>query len=333
MARRRRHNITQKVATNREALLELAKTILSESKYVDFKAEFDPESPRDWCEIIKDIVAMTNTGGGLIIVGLTDAGKSAGTKIKGVLDLDPAQVTDRIARYVGKQFSDFEIVSVDRRDGAVAALVIGGSSLPLVFVKPGTYAVEDAKQQQRTAFSQGTVYFRHGAKSEPGTTDDLRRALEREISRVKSSWLKNIKKVVKAPAGHVVYTAAPALSVTANSSRSAMAVKITADEQAPAFRPEHADEYWPFRQTAVVEAVNFRLQGKVRITGHDILCIRKVLDLEEKHPDFIYRPFKRVPPQYNDAFIEWLVQSYDHDRRFFDSAREQYQQIMRRGRP
>ena len=43
-----------------------------ESGSVDFKASFDPKSTQDWCELIKDIIAMTNSGGGTIIIGVAD---------------------------------------------------------------------------------------------------------------------------------------------------------------------------------------------------------------------------------------------------------------------
>jgi len=36
-----------------------------ESKYVDFKRKFDPANPGEWCELIKDMVAMANSGGAL----------------------------------------------------------------------------------------------------------------------------------------------------------------------------------------------------------------------------------------------------------------------------
>ena len=193
----------------------------------------------------------------------------------------------------------------------------------MVFVRPGTYPTEDGKQ--RTAFAQGTVYFRHGAKSEPGTTDDLRKALEREISNVKKSWLKGIKKVVRAPKGHVVYTAEPSLAAMAESKR--LPVRITADENASTFRPESGDDYWPYRQKDLLKSVNDRLKPRLTITGHDILSVRKVFEIEKKHPDFVYRPFKLVSPQYNELFADWLVGNYEKDNQFFAKARELYKQM------
>jgi hypothetical protein len=35
-----------------------------ESTTLDFKSSFDPDSKQDWCELIKDMLAMSNSGGG-----------------------------------------------------------------------------------------------------------------------------------------------------------------------------------------------------------------------------------------------------------------------------
>jgi hypothetical protein len=40
-----------------------------ESKRVDFKKSFDIASTGEWCEMIKDIVTMANSGSGAIVVG------------------------------------------------------------------------------------------------------------------------------------------------------------------------------------------------------------------------------------------------------------------------
>jgi predicted HTH transcriptional regulator len=66
-----------------------------ESKTIDFKRTFNPDQGADWCELVKDIVAMANSGGGYIIVGVNDDGSSAGDAYcEALLGLDPAQLTD-----------------------------------------------------------------------------------------------------------------------------------------------------------------------------------------------------------------------------------------------
>jgi hypothetical protein len=71
----------------------------SESRTVDFKSKFDPGCAGDWCELVKDVVAIANSGGGSILIGVDDDGKCCGpaasTKL---LCLDPAVITDKVAK-------------------------------------------------------------------------------------------------------------------------------------------------------------------------------------------------------------------------------------------
>jgi hypothetical protein len=43
------------------------------------------------------------------------------------------------------------------------------------------------------------VYFRHGAKSEPATTADLREFVDRRVEEVRQVWIGRIRLVVEAP--------------------------------------------------------------------------------------------------------------------------------------
>jgi hypothetical protein len=58
--------------------LEDALVLPHETASADFKSSFDPSSGAEWMEILKDIVAMANSGGGLITVGLDDHGVPCG---------------------------------------------------------------------------------------------------------------------------------------------------------------------------------------------------------------------------------------------------------------
>jgi len=86
-------------------------------------------------------------------------------------------------KYTGVQFDGFSLIEAQRNGLPVAVLAIGESASTMAFERVGTYPLADGKQ--RTAFSQGTVYVRHGAKSEPATTEDLRRIIERRIQAVR----------------------------------------------------------------------------------------------------------------------------------------------------
>jgi hypothetical protein len=180
------------------SLIEKALAAKRESKHIEFKEGFDPSSGHDWCESIKDIVALANSGGGILIFGLTSRGAPIERPI-GIAGTDPADISNRLRNYVGSVELLFEIVELAKEGHQLIGLLIQPAPLPIVFVKPGTYA--DGKGGQKTAFSQGTIYFRHGAKSEPGSSDDVREVFERQLESVRRAWTKSVRRVIEAPPG------------------------------------------------------------------------------------------------------------------------------------
>jgi hypothetical protein len=52
--------------------------------------------------------------------------------------------------------------------------------------------------KQPFARGAGAVYFRHGAKSEPATTEDLRNVIGRRVEDIRNSRLGGIMKLVTA---------------------------------------------------------------------------------------------------------------------------------------
>lgn len=230
------------IEKNRDKILNKAISTKRESKYVDFKEKFDPNDARDWCGIVKDIVAMANSGGGIIIIGLKNNGSPSGTDVSTIFQIDPAEITDKIAKYTGEQFGEFTIQEAYREGCKIAIWQISGISIPMIFTSPGTYDIGDGKP--KTAFSQGSVYFRHGAKSEPGNANDLRKSLERELTRIRKSWLKDIRKVIHAPIGEVE----PDL-------RSAQPIRVVDDLSAPAYRQVWDESAYQSPQEMVVGAL------------------------------------------------------------------------------
>lgn len=53
-----------------EKIIEIALIANSETAEIEFKEYFDLTSAQDWCEIVKDIISIANTDGGIIIFGL-----------------------------------------------------------------------------------------------------------------------------------------------------------------------------------------------------------------------------------------------------------------------
>ena len=138
----------------------------SESDSVEYKASFDADASAEWLEIIKDVIALANSGGGAIIFGVDDSGQVNDFDCTALDNLDPADLTNKTYKYTGQQFTSFKLIKFEKDSKRLFAMLIDEVAVPVVFSKPGTYDVGGGKQ--KTAFSGGTVYFRHGAKSEPG---------------------------------------------------------------------------------------------------------------------------------------------------------------------
>jgi len=303
------------------SLIEKALAVDRESKYIEFKSMFDAVSNQDWCEVIKDIVALSNSGGGVIIFGLESDGSPSGSDVSIIADLDPADLTNKIVKYTGEQFSGLNVSRQQKNGAQIVAMEIEGSRIPIVFRKPGTYALDNDKQ--KTAFKEGAVYFRHGAKSAPGNSSDLRRALEKELDRVKKSWLSDIGKVVKAPADSEVIVVSQDARRSAGGA--AAMVRLTTDPNAPTVGQLDPDVTHPYRQKELIEKIRERLPEGVLFNSYDATSIWYAHDIAE-HPEFFYDS-KFGTTQYSDAYVDWIMNSYTEDNNFFGNSRERHYEI------
>ena len=294
-----------------------------ESKYFDFKESINLVQTRDWCEIVKDIAAMANSGGGCILFGVANNGDISGWNVDPVLNLDPAVITDQMNKYTGDQFSDFELQSLQKNDKKIAALVIESAQQPLIFIRPGTYDVGEGKQ--KNAFAQGTIYFRHGAKSEPGNSRDLMGFLDRKMDEIRKSWLGNIRKVVNAPRGHKISILPP--TIIESNDPSAVPIRITDDPHAPAYKKLNPNITHPHRQKEVITIFNQKVEGQKKINAYDVVCVRKIYHIDDKYPDFFYKP-KFASPQYSENFVNWLLDMNKKDPQFFDNAKATIRKIQ-----
>ena len=292
-----------------------------ESKYIEFKESFDPSSRQEWCELIKDLVAISNSGGGIIVIGVDNRGNPAGSDVSAALALDPADLANKIHRYTSVHFSEFTTDEAEKNAQKIAVIGIGASFIPLVFTQPGTYPIAGGKQ--KSAFSLGAVYFRHGAKSEPGTTDDLRLALNRQLERIRKEWLSGVRKVVQAVPGSAIHVLPP--EVRASDSLDATPIRIVDDPNAPAYRQVDPNITHPLRQMDVIAEVKKHLPEDQVFNSHDAIAIRRVYDINN-NPNFYYKPNFGVP-QYTRGFVEWIIKKYKQNKRFFVEARNAYAEM------
>jgi hypothetical protein len=302
----------------KDALISKAIAARRESRHIEFKESFDVDSRRDWCEIIKDVVAMANSGGGLIIFGADSKGSPVSFDSSSLASIDPATVADRVHSYTESHAVEIEIVDVKRGSRSLVGWLVAPSATPLVFTKPGTSPV-DAKKQH-TSFGIGTVYFRHGAKSEPGTTEDIARAFEDRLETIRKEWTAGVRKIVQAPAGSRVSVLPP--EVREVSVSDAIPIRVTDDPSAPAYRVVDPDVTHPHRQTELIAEVRKKLPQGVNCNGFDITSVRRVHRTDERK-DFTHKP-RFATRQYSQAFVEWLAAKATADPEFFEKARAEY---------
>ncbi len=300
--------------------LERAKKAKRESKYIDFKRSFSPQSQADWCEILKDIVAMSNSGGGCIVFGINnDLTPYDDCDVPTIRAIDPAVLVDKINKYTGVVFDGVTIETVMRGNQEFVTFLVEQSEFPIIFSKVGTYSLGDGKQ--KNAFSQGTLYVRHGAKSEPAVTDDVRCIFERKLEETRKAWAEGVRQVTEAPIGSqidVVYSEYE----DANSSVPTT-IRLVNDPSAPAFRQVSIDDTHPFRQTELIKRVNALLKS-IKINSYDIQSIRHAYNIDD------IQEFKAQPrygsAQYSDDFAHWIVDQYKNNPKFFNECRTQLYQ-------
>jgi hypothetical protein len=278
-----------------DALLRRAAEAKRGSRRVALRGAFDPESDADWHELVVDLTALANSGGGVAVV---DA------------DVDVADLARRVEHEAGVGFRTLDVQRVSRNGAWMTAVVA------------------DAAEDTPLLVDQ-QAYFRHGAKSKPATASDLRTFLERRLDLVRRQWLRSIREVLVAPRGArvaVVHTdetdehGVPTL------------IRLSSDPNAPLYGKLDPDRTHPYRQTEAIAEANRRLPEDVEINPYDVLSVRRVHEInEETRPEFTHVP-KFGSPQYSEAFVEWLVEQYRRDPEFFAQAKAQYTGTVRRRR-
>ena len=132
-------------------LLERALLATRASRRIELKETLDLDE--------RDVAAMANSGGGVILFGVDRHGEPTGAELASIL---PPQ--------------SVETVKFGKR---VLAMIISEAPTPIV--------------------CDGVVYVRRGARTVPATTEELARMVQRRVDEARREWLGAVRRVVKEP--------------------------------------------------------------------------------------------------------------------------------------
>jgi len=173
----------------------------SESAKLDYKSEYDPSDTTHKVKLAKHVLAMANTAGGYVVVGVHDDGQRRGLYKAAVDRIDEAVVRSQIAGYTSVPIPLFVAKPIEHE----------GLTFAIVTVLPVTHtivvAVADGNSPDKTLFRKGDVLVRHGSASERWTHNDAEFMLQRIVNTRKEEWLRefghDLARLVRLPGASV----------------------------------------------------------------------------------------------------------------------------------
>lgn len=181
-----------------------------ESKSHDFKLLFDPADEKAKIDLVKNLVAMANAGGGGITFGRNE------TDVPG-LDplvlkvLDSARLTDLVNRFTPPNsiILSHEIDPLENSSKIVIIVHVEGVQYPVVMTKKGDWKGMQTQKGDRPLFLEGDIWTRHSSKTERITYGDLRSWIDLARNDERDRMLRNLERLVRLPEGAEVQIVLP----------------------------------------------------------------------------------------------------------------------------
>lgn len=240
----------------------------------------------EWLTLVRDIVALANSGGGVVLFGVTRTGDASGDDLSSLPDI--ARIVRGVAEWTGGDFDDFEFVDATKQGKIVRALVVGDSPTPL-------------------ASPEGIVYVRRGPRTVPASTAEIAASIERHVRTAQREWLTAVRRAIRAPAQPEISGPVP--------------IRVVHDTSAPAYRVVDYDKTHPYRQKELLAAFRHQVPDRP-VNQFDLLAVRHTHHTDDR-PDFSHQSLFGTR-QYSQKFLDWLVDAARRDPQFFERARAEY---------
>lgn len=285
-----------------------------QSKHVALRAGFDPAAEEDWCGLVLDLVAMANTDGGALVLGLGPDGSTVGLEPAVFHALDRASVIARVKEHTRYDFPELTLRRCEKDGEALLAFVLERSLVPIPFTK--AFACGAEGRRRAVTISPGAVYVRRGGRSVPAKREDLASAIRRRIDEERGAWRQRLRDFIRIPAS--VRVSAGIGDVQQVTDPGAPAIRLVDEPDAPAYRLENPDSVYPYRQKELIARLRELLPEGMKVTAHTLLTINWAHRTRER-PEWTYHP-KFGSVQYNEAFARWIVEQVEQDPQFLEKA-------------
>lgn len=153
-----------------EEIDELVREHMSERQHLEFKITLNHQDDSDRLELLRDIVSLTNAGGGYLIIGIRDDGKGRAQKY------EPAMIGDR--QKIKQAITSLCLDHIrDRIDGLEIRLrTVKGNPLVIMRIPSSARVPHMVTFQHRTDF-----YTRYEDGKKEMTLSEIREALNQDI--------------------------------------------------------------------------------------------------------------------------------------------------------
>ncbi len=163
----------------------------------DYKLYFDVSNGKAKVDLVKNIVAIANSGGGKIIFGRSET-EIVGVEQDVVNALDSAKLDDFIYKFtqpVRVQLGhNIEKLSNGKY---LVEITIESVKYPIVFSKQGSWS--NMTSNEREVFFEGDIWVRHSSKTEKVTYEDIREIIERGRQEEREKLLSQIQRIATLP--------------------------------------------------------------------------------------------------------------------------------------
>ncbi|MGP8163434.1 MAG: helix-turn-helix domain-containing protein [Acidimicrobiales bacterium] len=173
-----------------------------ETRTVELMSRYDQGSAADRLGLVKEVVALANSGGGEIRLGVEEHGDGRpGIVVVSRAHFDAASLRDLVDRYIAPDHIEVaaRFEDADRSDQHVVVIEVAPHETPpVVFSRDGKYRAEG---KDVAIFQRHTVVSRRGTKAELATRADHRGWIDAAVRAERRHILQNLGLVASLPVG------------------------------------------------------------------------------------------------------------------------------------